>query len=153
MQATDGPNRQAGAKPSRASWCRNLGQRSATCRQLAVREVAFEEVLRQADGDDLPPTEAYGLVLEPLRARYGDSFVANLNVLNGKTFEECMSPAVSGQAEVAPCAAGHPETLVKPAVTTLLEHGVSPEIVIHSSGEVELATRPWSARSVTGLAC
>ncbi|GEL20629.1 3-keto-5-aminohexanoate cleavage protein [Pseudonocardia asaccharolytica] len=90
---------------------------------------------------DLPPTETYGLVLEPLRARFGDAFVANLNVLNGATFEECLSPAVAGQAEVAPCAAGHPEAFVKPAVATLLEHGVSPEIVIHSSGEVELAKR------------
>lgn len=90
---------------------------------------------------DLPPTEAYGLVLEPLRSRFGNDFVANLNVLNGKTFEECLSPAVAGQAEVAPCAAGHPEAFVKPAVAALIEHGVSPEIVIHSSGEVELAKR------------
>ncbi len=90
---------------------------------------------------DLPPTEAYGLVLEPLRERFGSSFVANLNVLNGSTFNECMSPARAGQAEVAPCAAGHPAAFVGPAVTTLLESGVSPEIVIHSSGEVELAKR------------
>lgn len=90
---------------------------------------------------DLPPTEAYAMVVEPLRARFGNSFVSNLNVLNGSTFEECMAPAVIGQAEVAPCAAGHPEAFVKPAVKTLLESGVSPEIVIHSSGEVELAKR------------
>lgn len=90
---------------------------------------------------DLPPTEAYNLVLEPLRNRFGDSFVANLNVLNGKTFEECLSPAAAGQAEVAPCAAGHPEAFVEPAIAALKEYGVSPEIVIHSSGEVELAKR------------
>ncbi|WP_283136818.1 3-keto-5-aminohexanoate cleavage protein [Rhizohabitans arisaemae] len=90
---------------------------------------------------DLPPTEAYGLVLEPLRERFGDDFVPNLNVLNGATFDECLSPARSGQAEVAPCAAGHPEAFVLPAVKTLLEYGVSPEIVIHSSGEVEFAKR------------
>lgn len=90
---------------------------------------------------DVPPTEAYGLVLDPLRRRFGDAFVANLNVLNGTTFDECLSPAVSGQAEVAPCAAGHPEAFVIPAVKTLTEHGVSPEIVIHSSGEIELAKR------------
>ncbi|MFF0447513.1 3-keto-5-aminohexanoate cleavage protein [Streptomyces sp. NPDC004609] len=90
---------------------------------------------------DLPPTEAYGLVLEPLRARFGHDFVANLNVLNGKTFDECLSPAREGLAEVAPCAAGHPEAFVTPAVKTLLECGVSPEIVVHSSGEVEFAKR------------
>lgn len=90
---------------------------------------------------DLPPTEAYGLVLEPLRERFGNAFVANLNVLNGATFEECLSPAVSGLAEVAPCAAGHPESFVTPAAKTLVEHGVSLEIVIHQSGEIELAKR------------
>ncbi|MCM2393726.1 3-keto-5-aminohexanoate cleavage protein [Streptomyces albipurpureus] len=90
---------------------------------------------------DLPPTEAYGLVLEPLRARFGNDFVANLNVLNGSTFDECLSPATAGLAEVAPCAAGHPEAFVTPAVRKLLECGVSPEIVVHSSGEVEFAKR------------
>jgi uncharacterized protein (DUF849 family) len=90
---------------------------------------------------DIPPAEAYELVLDPLRDRFGNSFVANLNVLNGATFDECMAPAVSGQAEVAPCAAAHPEAFVVPAVRTLLEYGVSPEIVIHSSGEVEFAKR------------
>lgn len=90
---------------------------------------------------DLPPTEAYALVLDPLRERFGHGFVANLNVLNGSTFEECMSPAKTGQAEVAPCAAGHPEAFVLPAVRALIDFGVSPEIVIHSSGEVELAKR------------
>jgi 3-keto-5-aminohexanoate cleavage enzyme len=90
---------------------------------------------------DLPPTEAYGQVLDPLRRRFGNDFVANLNVLNGKTFDECMSPAVARLAEVAPCAAGHPVEFVIPAVKTLQDNGVSPEIVIHSSGEIELAKR------------
>jgi 3-keto-5-aminohexanoate cleavage enzyme len=88
---------------------------------------------------DLPPTEAYGLVIDPLRERFGDSFVANLNILNGKTFDECLSPARAGLAEVAPCAAGHPEEFVVPAMRALREHNVSPEIAVHSSGEVELA--------------
>lgn len=90
---------------------------------------------------DLPPAEAYGLVLEPLRERFGTAFVSNLNVLNGSTFQESLAPVRLGQAEVAPCAAGHPEAFVVPAVHTMLEHGVSPEIVIHSSGEVEFAKR------------
>src|SRR5258708_27242112 len=67
---------------------------------------------------DLPPVDAYTTVLEPLRARFGDTFVANLNVLNGKTFDECLSPAVAGLAEVAPCAAGHPDAFMIPAVET-----------------------------------
>lgn len=50
--------------------------------------------------DQIPPVEAYQIVLEPLRKRYGYSFMADLNVLNGKTFEECMSPAVAGLAEI-----------------------------------------------------
>ena len=84
---------------------------------------------------DLAPVEAYGLVLDPLRSRFGNGFVANLNILNGSSFEECVSPARAGLAEVAPCAAGHPEAFVLPAVRTLQECGVSPELVVHSSGE------------------
>lgn len=90
---------------------------------------------------DLPPVEAYGLVLAPLRKRFGDGFVANLNILNGTTFEECLSPVAAGLAEVAPCAAGHPVAFVDPAIRYLVGHGVSPEIVIHHSGEIELAKR------------
>ena len=99
---------------------------------------------------DLPPVEAYQAVLEPLRARYGNGFVANLNVLNGKSFEECMSPAREGLAEVAPCAAGHPDAFVLPAMETLQECGVKPEIVVHSTGEVELAKRKLID---TGIIC
>ncbi|MHB9849067.1 3-keto-5-aminohexanoate cleavage protein [Streptomyces krungchingensis] len=90
---------------------------------------------------DLPSTEAYGLVLEPLRKRFGNDFVPNLNILNGKTFDECLGPIRTGQAEVAPCAAGHPEAFAVPAVKAVQEHGISPEIVVHSSGEVEFAKR------------
>ncbi|MCW8277233.1 3-keto-5-aminohexanoate cleavage protein [Pseudomonas sp. PCH199] len=90
---------------------------------------------------DIPPVEAYGTVLEPLRKRFGWDFVANLNVLNGSSFEMCMSPVQAGMAEVAPCAAGHPDAFMVPAVQTLEECGVKPEIVIHSSGEIELAKR------------
>ena len=68
--------------------------------------------------DQIPPTEAYPMVLEPLRKRYGYSFMADLNVLNGATFEECMSPVKAGLAETAPCAPGHPEVFVTNAVKT-----------------------------------
>lgn len=91
--------------------------------------------------DQMPPTEAYPMVLEPLRKRYGYSFIADLNVLNGKTFEECMSPVVAGMAEVGPCAPGHPEAFLKPAVKTMFEHGVLPALAIHNSGEIELTKR------------
>ncbi|MCY1529469.1 beta-keto acid cleavage enzyme [compost metagenome] len=90
---------------------------------------------------DIPPAEVYGAVLEPLRARFGWDFVANLNVLNGSSFDMCMSPVRAGLAEVAPCASGHPDAFMLPAVQTLEECGVKPEIVIHSSGEIELAKR------------
>ena len=91
--------------------------------------------------DKIPPTEAYQMVLEPLRKRYGYSFMADLNVLNGSSFDECMSPAVAGLAEIAPCAPGHPEAFVGPAVRTLFANGVLPALAIHNSGEIELAKR------------
>jgi len=90
---------------------------------------------------DLPPVEAYGAVLEPLRARFGRDFVPNLNVLNGTTFEMCMSPARAHLAEVAPCAPGHPDAFMIPAIRALEESGVKPELAVHSTGEVELAKR------------
>ena len=91
--------------------------------------------------DQIPPTEAYSMVLEPLRKRYGYSFMADLNVLNGKTFEECMSPITAGLAESAPCAPGPPESFVGPAVQTLMDHNVLAVPAIHNSGEIELAKR------------
>lgn len=90
---------------------------------------------------EIPPLEAHRTVIEPLRERFGRSFVTNCNVLHGETFEECLSPARSGLAEVAPCAAGHPDAFMLPAVEALEDAGVKPEIVIHSSGEIELAKR------------
>jgi 3-keto-5-aminohexanoate cleavage enzyme len=91
--------------------------------------------------DQLPPVEAYSAVLEPLRQRFGNSFVPNVNVLHGTTFDMCMSPARAGLTEVAPCAPGHPEAFAVPAVATLEEVGVKPELAVHSSGEIELAKR------------
>jgi 3-keto-5-aminohexanoate cleavage enzyme len=90
---------------------------------------------------DLPPVEAYGAVLEPLKTRFGQDFVANLNVLNGETFEICMSPARAGLAEVAPCAPGHPDAFMIPAISALESVGVKPELAVHSTGEIELAKR------------
>lgn len=90
---------------------------------------------------DFSPLESYRAVLDPLRERFGNRFVANINVLNGETFEECMEPARAGLCEVAPCAAGHPPQFVVPAVAALQEAGVKPQIVIHSPGEIELAKR------------
>src|SRR5258708_7687287 len=45
---------------------------------------------------DIPPVEAYSAVLEPLRSRFGNDFVPNLNVLNRSAFDECVSPAPAG---------------------------------------------------------
>jgi 3-keto-5-aminohexanoate cleavage enzyme len=89
----------------------------------------------------VPPTELFGSVINPLREEFGRSFVSNVNVLSGKTFDECMSPARAGLCEVAPCAAGHPIDFAVPAVDALQQAGVKPEIVIHSPGEIELAKR------------
>lgn len=90
---------------------------------------------------DVPPVEAYSSVLEPLHKRFGNAFVPNLNVLNGSTFDVCVSPAREGLAEVAPCAPGHPDAFMIPAVQALESCGVKPELAIHSSGEIELAKR------------
>jgi 3-keto-5-aminohexanoate cleavage enzyme len=90
---------------------------------------------------DYSPLETYRAVLGPLRERHGRRFVANLNVLNGETFDECMGPVREGLCEVGPCAAGHPSRFAVPAVEALQESGGKPEIVIHSPGEIELAKR------------
>ena len=89
----------------------------------------------------LAPVEAFGAVINPLRGKFGRSWVSNVNVLSGNTFDECMSPARAGLCEVAPCASGHPIDFVVPAIDALQEAGVKPEIVIHSPGEIELAKR------------
>lgn len=91
--------------------------------------------------DKIPSVEAYPMVLEPLRKRHGNSFLADLNVLNGSTFDECMAPIVSGLADMAPCAAGHPAAFLIPALRTMEKYGVKPQIGIHNSGEIELAKR------------
>ena len=49
---------------------------------------------------DVPPVEAYSAVLKPLRNRFGNDFVPNLNVLHGSTFDMCMSPARGGLAPI-----------------------------------------------------
>ena len=90
---------------------------------------------------DVPPVEAYRAVLEPLQRRFGKDFVPNLNVLNGPTFDVCVSPAREGLAEVAPCAPGHPDAFMVPAIQALEQYGVKPELAVHSSGEIELARR------------
>ncbi len=90
---------------------------------------------------DMKPADAYRTVVEPLRERYGDRFVVDCNVLNGSSFEECMAPAREGIAEIAPCAPGHPDEWMVPAVSALEEAGVKPMLAIHSSGEIELAKR------------
>lgn len=90
---------------------------------------------------DIPPVEAYTAVLAPLRKRFGNAFVANLNVLHGESFDICVSPAREGLAEVAPCAPGHPEAFMVPAIQALEDCGVKPELAIHCSGEIELAKR------------
>jgi uncharacterized protein (DUF849 family) len=88
---------------------------------------------------DQPLAEAYKQVINPLRDRHGWNFVTNCNVLTSDTFEECMSPITDGLAEVAPAAAGHPTAFLIPALTYAIEHGVSPEIALHDSGEIMLA--------------
>lgn len=90
---------------------------------------------------DIPSVEAYGMVLEPLQKRFGNDFVVNVNVLNGETFEQCVAPAKAGLAEVCPCAPGHPEAFMIPAIQALEDSGVKPELAVHSSGEIELAKR------------
>lgn len=88
---------------------------------------------------DLPLDEANKRVIGPLRDRFGWNFVTNCNVLTASTFEECMRPITKGFAEVAPCAAAHPEAFLIPAMKTAAEYGVKPEIVVHDSGEILLA--------------
>lgn len=90
---------------------------------------------------EMNPVEAYRTVIDPLKEKYGTSFIVDCNVLNGRTFDECMGPAREGINEIAPCAAGHPDVWMIPAIKAVQEVGVKPMIAIHSSGEVELAKR------------
>lgn len=90
---------------------------------------------------DLKPVDAYRAVIDPLRKQYGTEFVTDCNVLNGSTFDECMSPAREGLAELAPCAPGHPDAFVIPAIEAVQNAGVKPFLAIHSSGEIELTKR------------
>lgn len=90
---------------------------------------------------EMDPVEAYRTVIDPLRERYGTRFIVDCNVLNGRTFDECMAPARAGINEVAPCASGHPDAWMIPALKAVREAGVKPMIAIHSSGEIELAKR------------
>jgi 3-keto-5-aminohexanoate cleavage enzyme len=90
---------------------------------------------------EITPVEAYRSVIDPLRERYGTGFVVDCNVLNGSTFDECMAPVREGIAELAPCAPGHPEEFMVPAIAAIEEAGAKPFLAIHSSGEIELAKR------------
>ncbi|HCS56173.1 MAG TPA: hypothetical protein DIW80_01845 [Gordonia polyisoprenivorans] len=90
---------------------------------------------------DLRPVDAYRAVIEPLRSKHGTDFVTDCNVLNGSSFDECMAPAREGLAELAPCAPGHPEEFMIPAIEAVQAAGVKPFLAIHNSGEIELAKR------------
>ncbi|SFO50164.1 Uncharacterized conserved protein, DUF849 family [Pseudonocardia ammonioxydans] len=90
---------------------------------------------------EITPVDAYRSVLEPLRKRHGTGFVSDCNVLNGSTFDECMEPARAGLAELAPCAPGHPEEFMIPAIEAVQAVGAKPFLAIHSSGEIELTKR------------
>lgn len=84
---------------------------------------------------------AYRSILDPLRARFGTSFVSDCNVLVGRTFDESLAPAREGLAEMAPIAPGHPDEFMIPAYKALEEAGVKPTLALHHSGEIELAKR------------
>jgi uncharacterized protein (DUF849 family) len=90
---------------------------------------------------ELKPVEAYHAVIDPLRKRYGTGFVTDCNVLNGATFDDCMAPAREGLSELCPCAPGHPEEFMVPAIEAIQAAGSKPFLAIHSSGEIELAKR------------
>jgi hypothetical protein len=106
--------------------------------EAAKREMEEYQQRLQHGGISLDRRQAIELpTLQAIR----HSFVPNLNVLHGTTFEKCMSPARAGLTEVAPCAPGHPEAFAVPAVETVEAVGVESELAIHSSGEIELAKR------------
>ncbi|MDW8022087.1 MAG: 3-keto-5-aminohexanoate cleavage protein [Nitrososphaerota archaeon] len=90
---------------------------------------------------DYKPVDAYRMVLDPLRRKFGRRFVADLNVLNGETFDDNMAPVREGLAEVALCASGHPKEFVQAAIDEVQENGARPSVVIHSPGEVYLAKK------------
>lgn len=85
--------------------------------------------------------DAYRALIEPCKKRFGDSFVVDCNVLFGETIEEQLATVTAGLAETVALAPYNPRKWVEGAVHLMQDHGCKPEIVIHNSGEVELAYR------------
>lgn len=93
------------------------------------------------DGKRIGSLAAYRQLIEPCRDRYGNSFVADCNVLYGDTFEEQMAPVLGGLAEIGPLAPHHPRAWVQAAAEVMEGNNCRPELIVHNSGEVELIER------------
>ena len=85
--------------------------------------------------------DVYREILAPLKKRFDDRFVVDVNILRGRNFQENISPITEGVAEMAPVAAGYNIEWVSAVIKTMQDNGSKPEIVIHGSGEVGLAKK------------
>jgi 3-keto-5-aminohexanoate cleavage enzyme len=85
--------------------------------------------------------EAYKALLEPCREKYGYRFVADCNVLFGKTIEDQLAPLIAGLAETICSAMYQPRKFLEAEARLMLEKNCKFEMVIHCSAEVELAHR------------
>lgn len=85
--------------------------------------------------------DVYREILAPLKQRFDDRFVVDVNILRGKNFQENVSPITEGVAEMGPVAAGYNIEWVRAVIKTMQDSGSKPEIVIHGSGEVGLAKK------------
>jgi 3-keto-5-aminohexanoate cleavage enzyme len=93
------------------------------------------------DGRRIGGAGPYRALIQPCRERFGDGFVADVNILRGATFEEELGPVLAGLGETAPLSVWHPRRWVEAAAVALEEHNCRPELVVHSSGEVEVLDR------------
>ncbi|MFQ6011598.1 MAG: 3-keto-5-aminohexanoate cleavage protein [Nitrososphaerales archaeon] len=85
--------------------------------------------------------DVYREILAPLKSKFANNFVVDVNILRGRNFEENVSPITQKVAEMGPVAAGYNIEWVTAAIKTMQDNGSKPEIVIHGSGEVGLAKK------------
>lgn len=85
--------------------------------------------------------DVYREILVPLRKKHGNDFVADLNILRGRSFKENLSPVVEGLAEIAITAAGYNIEWVTNAIKLIQDNGSKPQVVVHGSGEIGLAKK------------
>jgi len=83
--------------------------------------------------------ESYHYVIDPLREKYGYSFVADCNILNGDNFLEQVGAVIDGLSEISYINPWNSPKWVEASVEMLHEKGGRPEIIVCDSAQLEMA--------------